>query len=87
MWQRRGGDVAAALALRPAHLSHYQLTLEPGTVFAARPPALPDDDDAAGMLSACTEQLAAAGFAQYEVSAYARGGTAVPAQPQLLELR
>ena len=67
-------DVAAALELRPAHLSHYQLTLEPGTVFAARPPVLPDDDDAAGMLSACTEQLAAAGFAQYEVSAYARAG-------------
>ena len=51
-------DVAAALELRPAHLSHYQLTLEPGTVFAARPPLLPDDDDAAGMLSACPERLA-----------------------------
>ncbi len=36
-------DVTAALALRPAHLSHYQLTLEPGTLFAARPPPLPDD--------------------------------------------
>src|SRR5215831_8851080 len=33
-----------ALALSPAHLSHYQLTLEPGTVFAARPPPLPDEE-------------------------------------------
>ncbi len=67
-------DVDEALALRPAHLSHYQLTLEPGTVFAAHPPALPDDDDAARMLAACAERLARSGFAQYEVSAYARSG-------------
>jgi putative oxygen-independent coproporphyrinogen III oxidase len=67
-------DVEEALSLAPAHLSHYQLTLEPGTVFAARPPPLPDDDAAAGMLAACAERLGAAGFAQYEVSAYARAG-------------
>src|SRR5580700_3086229 len=52
-------DVAEALALQPAHLSHYQLTLEPGTVFAARPPPLPDEDAAATMLEACAEALAA----------------------------
>jgi putative oxygen-independent coproporphyrinogen III oxidase len=67
-------DVEEALSLAPAHLSHYQLTLEPGTVFAAQPPPLPDDDAAAGMLAACGERLLAAGFAQYEVSAYARAG-------------
>jgi putative oxygen-independent coproporphyrinogen III oxidase len=67
-------DVAQALALAPAHLSHYQLTLEPGTVFAARPPPLPDEDAAAAMLVACTQQLEAAGLSQYEVSAYARAG-------------
>jgi oxygen-independent coproporphyrinogen-3 oxidase len=67
-------DVEEALALEPAHLSHYQLTLEHGTVFAAHPPALPDDDVAADMLSECGRRLAAAGFAQYEVSAYARRG-------------
>jgi putative oxygen-independent coproporphyrinogen III oxidase len=67
-------DVDAALALAPAHLSHYQLTLEPGTVFAARPPPLPDEDEAAAMLEACASRLAAAGFAHYEVSAYARPG-------------
>jgi putative oxygen-independent coproporphyrinogen III oxidase len=67
-------DVDEALALAPAHLSHYQLTLEPGTVFAALPPALPDEDVAAHMLSACGERLLTGGFAQYEVSAYARPG-------------
>ncbi|MGH8326442.1 MAG: radical SAM family heme chaperone HemW [Steroidobacteraceae bacterium] len=67
-------DVERAIALEPAHLSHYQLTLEPGTVFAAAPPALPSEDAAAGMLAACSERMAAAGFARYEVSAYARRG-------------
>jgi len=67
-------DVRAALALAPAHVSHYQLTLEPGTVFAARPPPLPDEDAAAQMLSECALLLEAAGFARYEVSAYAPAG-------------
>jgi putative oxygen-independent coproporphyrinogen III oxidase len=68
-------DVEQAVALQPAHLSHYQLTLEPGTVFAGRPPAgMPDTDLAADMQLACQEQLAAAQFQQYEVSAYARAG-------------
>jgi oxygen-independent coproporphyrinogen-3 oxidase len=67
-------DLEEALALSPAHLSHYQLTLEPGTVFAARPPPLPDDDACAAMLEECRARLSAAGFAQYEVSAYARPG-------------
>ncbi|MBV9698463.1 MAG: radical SAM family heme chaperone HemW, partial [Gammaproteobacteria bacterium] len=67
-------DIDAALALAPAHLSHYQLTLEPGTVFAAQAPALPADDVAAAMLEACTDRLARAGLRQYEVSAYARPG-------------
>src|SRR6516162_4616795 len=67
-------DIEAALALSPAHLSHYQLTLERGTPFAARPPALPDDDACAAMLDECRARLGAAGFAQYEVSAYALAG-------------
>ena len=68
-------DVTRALALAPpAHVSHYQLTLEPGTVFAAQPPPLPDEDVAAQMLAECGEQLAAGGYRQYEVSASARAG-------------
>ncbi len=67
-------DLEAAIALRPAHLSHYQLTLEPGTTFFHRPPPLPDDDLAWQMQLDCQQRLAAAGFAHYEVSAYARTG-------------
>jgi putative oxygen-independent coproporphyrinogen III oxidase len=67
-------DVDAAIALAPTHVSHYQLTLESGTVFAAQPPDLPGDDVAAAMLAACAERLAEAGFAQYEVSAYSQPG-------------
>jgi putative oxygen-independent coproporphyrinogen III oxidase len=67
-------DVEEALALGPAHVSHYQLTLEPGTLFAARPPELPDEDAAATMLTECLALLQAAGYSRYEVSAYARPG-------------
>ena len=67
-------DLEEALALSPAHLSHYQLTLEPGTVFAAHPPPLPDEDACAAMLEESRALLFSAGFAQYEVSAYARDG-------------
>jgi putative oxygen-independent coproporphyrinogen III oxidase len=67
-------DVESALALQPAHISHYQLTLEPGTVFYHRPPPLPDPDDSWQMQIDCQALLAARGFQQYEVSAYARSG-------------
>ena len=67
-------DVDIALSLQPPHLSHYQLTLEPNTQFAANPPPLPDDDCAWDMQEACQARLAAAGLEQYEVSAYARAG-------------
>jgi len=68
-------DVAAALALQPTHISHYQLTLEPGTVFGGRPPAgLPAHDLAADMQDDCHAALAAAGYGRYEVSAFARAG-------------
>jgi putative oxygen-independent coproporphyrinogen III oxidase len=66
-------DLDSAIALQPSHLSHYQLTLEPGTVFAGQPPAgLPDNDTAADIQLMCQERLWQAGFIQYEVSAYAR---------------
>ena len=68
-------DVERALALAPTHVSHYQLTLEPNTLFAARPPAgIPDEDSAWDLQTACQARLADAGYAQYEVSAYARPG-------------
>ena len=67
-------DVARAVALAPTHISHYQLTLEPNTAFAANPPPLPDDDHAWAMQEACEAALAAAGYGQYEISAYAQPG-------------
>ena len=67
-------DVRTACALGPQHISYYQLTLEPGTVFHARPPPLPDEDAAWRIQNAGQELLAAAGYVQYEVSAYARVG-------------
>ena len=67
-------DVEKAILLQTLHLSHYQLTLEPNTQFAANPPALPDEDSAWDMQEACQARLAQAGMAQYEVSAYARPG-------------
>jgi len=67
-------DVRTACALAPAHISYYQLTLEPGTVFHARPPPLPDEDAAWRIQSAGQKLLAESGYMQYEVSAYARDG-------------
>jgi oxygen-independent coproporphyrinogen-3 oxidase len=67
-------DIEQALALAPPHLSHYQLTLEPNTVFAKYPPRLPDEDCAASMHEWIEHRLAQAGYRHYEVSAYAMGG-------------
>jgi oxygen-independent coproporphyrinogen-3 oxidase len=75
-----GQDVEAALAdlhdlvaLEPQHISWYQLTLEPNTIFYARPPAgLPDDDVIFEMEARGTAVLASAGYRQYEVSAFER---------------
>jgi putative oxygen-independent coproporphyrinogen III oxidase len=67
-------DLRSALALEPAHLSQYHLTIEPGTLFAAAPPVQPADDIVDDMLDRCSRTLAAGGFEQYEVSGYARSG-------------
>ena len=67
-------DLRAAIALAPEHLSYYQLTLEPNTEFAAKPPMVPDDDSAWAMQLAGQARLAEAGYRQYEVSAYAQAG-------------
>ena len=67
-------DIEQAIALAPTHISHYQLTIEPNTAFAAQPPVLPDSDAAWDMQEHCQGLLAAAGYAQYEISAYAQDG-------------
>ncbi len=68
-------DLDAAAALAPEHVSWYHLTLEPNTVFHARPPAgLPGDELATDIQLAGAERLGEAGYLQYEVSAWARPG-------------
>jgi len=67
-------DLEQAIALQPTHLSHYQLTIEENTRYAHAPPALPDDDATWEMQERCQARLAAAGYEQYEVSAYAQAG-------------
>lgn len=70
-------DVRQALALGVQHISYYQLTLEPNTVFHTRPPSgLPDDEAADTLQVASLELLRAQGFERYEISALARPGHA-----------
>lgn len=67
-------DLQTAIGYAPTHLSLYHLTLEPNTVFAKYPPALPDDDESGEMQDQLWQMAADAGYAQYEVSAYAQAG-------------
>ncbi|MGH8399778.1 MAG: radical SAM family heme chaperone HemW [Gammaproteobacteria bacterium] len=67
-------DVRSAIALSPAHLSHYQLTLEPNTLFYAQPPSLPEEDSIWAMQQRCQSLLNDNGYLQYEISAYAHSG-------------
>lgn len=65
-------DLRTAIAQAPTHLSWYQLTMEPNTVFWSQPPTLPEDDLLWDIQEAGQALLAAEGYAQYEVSAYAQ---------------
>jgi oxygen-independent coproporphyrinogen-3 oxidase len=67
-------DLRQAIALNPPHLSWYQLTIEPNTLFSSRPPVLPDDDALWDIFERGHELLSAAGYQQYETSAYAKPG-------------
>jgi len=67
-------DVRQALNCSPSHISFYQLTIEPNTAFHANPPELPDEDTAWDMQEQCGKLFMAAGFRQYEISAWAREG-------------
>jgi len=67
-------DIEMAVSCAPAHISHYQLTIEPNTPFHADPPKLPDEDLAWEMQEIASARLASAGYEQYEVSAWAKPG-------------
>jgi putative oxygen-independent coproporphyrinogen III oxidase len=67
-------DLLRGIACEPAHISWYQLTIEPNTVFHNRPPQLPVEDALADIQHCGEQLLAEKGYAQYEVSAYSRSG-------------
>ena len=67
-------DIDTAGALMPPHLSWYQLTIEPNTLFHSKPPQLPDDEKLWHIYEQGQERLAALGYEQYEISAYAKPG-------------
>lgn len=67
-------DLEQAIALQPDHLSCYELTLEPNTLFARFPPALPPDESKWDMQESIVSRLGKAGYERYEVSAFARAG-------------
>jgi oxygen-independent coproporphyrinogen-3 oxidase len=67
-------DVAEGIRWQTTHLSAYQLTLEPNTVFYSKPPKLPEHDACADMQLLYEDALAQAGFEHYETSAFAKPG-------------
>jgi oxygen-independent coproporphyrinogen-3 oxidase len=69
-------DLEGLIALAPEHISYYQLTIEPNTPFAQNPPETPDHDTLDLMQEQGIACLAGAGYARYEVSAFARAGHA-----------
>jgi len=67
-------DLKQAIALNPAHLSWYQLTIEPNTAFHSKPPKLPQDETLWQIQDEGTKLLNEAGYRQYEVSAFCKPG-------------
>ncbi len=67
-------DLDMAISLDPPHLSWYQLTIEPNTLFYSRPPTLPDDDALWDIFQQGHEKLTAAGYVRYEISGYSKPG-------------
>jgi len=65
-------DIKQALSLSPTHLSYYQLTIEPNTLFHHNPPITPDDELLWDMQEQLQGELASNGYSQYEVSAYSQ---------------
>lgn len=65
-------DIKTAVDLQPSHISYYQLTIEPNTLYAQNPPKLPEDDNIWNMQSQGQQLLAKRGYQQYEISAYAK---------------
>ncbi|MEM1080684.1 MAG: radical SAM family heme chaperone HemW [Pseudomonadota bacterium] len=69
-------DLRQALAFAPPHLSYYQLTVEPNTVFAAKPPPLPEEGEMLDIQEQSAALLEQAGYQPYEISAWSQPGRA-----------
>jgi oxygen-independent coproporphyrinogen-3 oxidase len=67
-------DLQTALAFSTPHISYYQLTLEPQTIFGKNPPKLPFDDHIATMEEMLWQSMEEAGYEHYEISNYAQKG-------------
>lgn len=67
-------DLDKAIELNPPHLSWYQLTIEPNTLFYSKPPTLPDDDKLWDIFDLGHKKLTQAGYVQYEISGYSKPG-------------
>lgn len=67
-------DLKTAISLNPTHISWYQLTIEPNTIFHSKPPKLPVDDVLWKIQEQGVKLLSEAGYHQYEISAYAKNG-------------
>ena len=67
-------DLQQAMSVDPRHLSLYQLTLEPNTLFFKYPPQLPDHDTLHDMQQAIADRLSTNGYRRYEISAWAKAG-------------
>ncbi|MFV0575234.1 MAG: radical SAM family heme chaperone HemW [Vibrio sp.] len=72
--QQALADLEQAIELNPFHLSWYQLTIEPNTLFYSKPPILPDDDDLWDIFEQGHQRLTQAGYEQYEISGYSKKG-------------
>ncbi|MGV3001242.1 radical SAM family heme chaperone HemW [Vibrio sp. E150_018] len=72
--QQALADLDKAIELNPYHLSWYQLTIEPNTLFYSKPPILPDDDDLWDIFEQGHQRLTDAGYVQYEISGYSKPG-------------
>ncbi len=69
-------DLHQAIKLKPQHISWYQLTLEPNTIFYSQPPSLPDEMIVEHLMEAGINKLQESGYGRYEVSAYCQPGEA-----------
>ena len=69
-------DLKTAVKLKPDHISWYQLTIEPNTIFASSKPPLPDEDTQCSIETGGSRMLKKSGYERYEVSAFSREGKA-----------